>query len=601
MPFNLNKLVQPECGGPNPLVAAAQQITMKPSTVPRFRHQQPPINFAKEFIQQTNQQINPATSQHRHNVPTPLSHPSNFMYQNTQLQMAQASSSSMSSVGKLAHDFLAEQELSDGIDRLRVRTFAGPSRHSLMETNYNYMLNGRAGATNSMVRPGNHNQIDNQASAGDQLETKYRNDMISQSTSSSGKLDVTDDLEFWQNLAQKYIGPNTYDTIAKMKASKTSTKNLYDEHANLQEQYETESVEGPNAMKRVIPSITNTEYIFDERNPLKDQFEDPFAEGLKRLEQGDIPSAALLFEAAVQKEPENALAWRYLGTTQAQNENDMLAIRALKNCLRLDNHDQQARLAISVSLANEMYHHEACKYLLEWLMLHDKYKSIGANLEDFSQLDDELSDDPFYMNAVDQKHYKYVRDNFVEAARMSPQNPDPEVQNSLGVLFNMRGEYEKAVDCYKAALSVKSEDSLLWNRLGATLANGNMSDDAVIAYKKALEISPGFLRSRYNLAISLIHLSTYDEAAKQLVQILNMQAAGRGSKNAQIRTRSITSTAIWNTLRTVATLQNKPELYPIIDGRDLSRCNQEIFKVYQGTTILDSGRRAGDAVTSMAD
>lgn len=436
-------------------------------------------------------------------------------------------------------------------------------------------------------------------SAGEQLETKYRNDLISNQPADVGKLD---DMAFWQNLSQKYIGPNTYDNVAKHKAEiKPSASSKLEQEISESETRSEETMtkereedisDMDNIYTRQRPTLPDMEYIFDERNPLKDQFEDPFAEGLKKLEQGDIPSAALLFEAAVQKEPENEVAWRYLGTTQAQNEKDMSAIRALRNCLKLTNNgDQQALLAVSVSLANESYHYEACKHLLEWLINHASYKSLGASLAEFHQLDELLSDDPFYINNVNEKHYSYVRDKFVEAARLSPNNPDPEVQCALGVLFNIRGEYAKAVDCFKAALSVKSDDSLLWNRLGATLANGNKSDEAVVAYRKALEISPGFLRSRYNLAISLIHLSTYEEAAKQLVQILNMQAAGRGSKNTQIRTRSITSTAIWNTLRTVATLLNRPDWYPLIDGRELARCNEVIFNNTSGQSSSDTNQR----------
>ena len=54
-----------------------------------------------------------------------------------------------------------------------------------------------------------------------------------------------------------------------------------------------------------------------------------------------------------------------------------------------------------------------------------------------------------------------------------------------------------------------SQDAMLWNKLGATLANSNKSGEAVEAYRKALEYLPGFTRSRYNLGVSCINLGAY--------------------------------------------------------------------------------------------
>ena len=67
-----------------------------------------------------------------------------------------------------------------------------------------------------------------------------------------------------------------------------------------------------------------------------------------------------------------------------------------------------------------------------------------------------------------------------------------------------------------------SQVHLLWNRLGATLANSGRSEEAIEAYEQALNINPNFVRARYNLGVSCINIGCYPEAAQHLLGALSM-------------------------------------------------------------------------------
>ena len=75
-------------------------------------------------------------------------------------------------------------------------------------------------------------------------------------------------------------------------------------------------------------------------------------------------------------------------------------------------------------------------------------------------------------------------------------------------------DYQRARDCFRTALSVRpdvckrlamlnlishalnTQDWLLYNRVGATLANGGRAEEALPYYYRALEINPAYIRAR---------------------------------------------------------------------------------------------------------
>lgn len=263
-------------------------------------------------------------------------------------------------------------------------------------------------------------------------------------------------------------------------------------------------------------------YLFEEENPFGTA-KDPFNEGLKIMnEGGNLSLAALAFEAAVQKNPQHVAAWSHLGSAQAQNEKESPAIRALEQTLKLDPHNLSALMGLAISYTNEGYDTTAYRTLERWLSI--KYPQIVPA--------DALTPDT-ELGFTDRQHlHEKVTALFIRAAQLSPHGEamDPDVQVGLGVLFYGAEQHTKAVDCFEAALASTEAGSsnhptqahLLWNRLGATLANSGRSEEAIAAYEKALRLNPNFVRARYNLGVSCINIGCFEEAAQHLLGALSM-------------------------------------------------------------------------------
>uniref|UniRef100_A0A915NBZ9 Peroxin-5 n=1 Tax=Meloidogyne javanica TaxID=6303 RepID=A0A915NBZ9_MELJA len=301
-------------------------------------------------------------------------------------------------------------------------------------------------------------------------------------------------------------------------------------------------------------------FEFSKNNPFINE-ENLIEKAKENLSNGRIANSILFYEAAIQKDPENVEIWYSLGIALAENEQDPKAICALRNALKLNSKYLKAILALSVSLANEGF---------DCLALHelDKFICIYKNCSEEEMPKEEgTTSFGFQYKKLDKNEFLKVEAKFLEVIKfVQPECELVEIQNAMSILYNLSNDYNKAIECLNSALNFKPEDPILWNRLGATLANADRSAEAINAYKRALQISPSYVRVRYNLGVSCMNLQ---KAAIHFLAALKIQHSPEQS-------------LIWSRLRSVIirmeNIQLDNEIFEAINCHDLDRISK-IFGV----------------------
>uniref|UniRef100_V5ETI9 Peroxisomal targeting signal receptor n=2 Tax=Kalmanozyma brasiliensis (strain GHG001) TaxID=1365824 RepID=V5ETI9_KALBG len=290
-------------------------------------------------------------------------------------------------------------------------------------------------------------------------------------------------------------------------------------------------------------------------------------------------------EAAVQQDPQDASAWYDLGVKQQENEREVQAIAALRKALDLDPNLKDAWLALAVSYTNENDRTAAYEAIEMWIERNDKYHDViqrtnaelaAANASSTQRNRSDSASSHSTSASVIEKHSR-LTNLLIAMVRNGGERGeiDADVQVALGVIFNSSEDYDKAVDCFSTALSVRPQDWLLYNRLGATLSNSGRSAEAIQYYHHALNLQPEFVRCHFNLSISCLNLKMYQDAAEHMYTALTLQQAeaeqlgmvngGNGGEKG-----SATSGSLWETFRVALELLNRSDLAAKCSRRDIN-------------------------------
>jgi peroxin-5 len=202
-------------------------------------------------------------------------------------------------------------------------------------------------------------------------------------------------------------------------------------------------------------------------------------------------------------------AWYSLGVKQQENEREGKAILALKRALTLDPAHLPSWLALAISSTNDNDRMGTYNAIKEWVERNEQYQGAAESFK--LKLGNGTAD-----KSMTEKFDDLVQ-CLIEMARSSTGvEVDADVQIALAVILNtidvsrlvllsprclglteLIQDYAKSRDCFLAALAVRPDDWLLYNRVGATLANSGHSEQAVGYYHKALELNPAYIRARF--------------------------------------------------------------------------------------------------------
>eukprot|EP01135_Chromosphaera_perkinsii_P002107 Nk52_evm41s217 gene=Nk52_evmTU41s217 len=318
---------------------------------------------------------------------------------------------------------------------------------------------------------------------------------------------------------------------------------MSEEWENVREEFlESKKTERSKSEKKELSG----DYIFEPNNPYL-SVEKPLKEGVDLLKCGELADAILYFEAALKVEPTCAYAWKLLGAAHAENENDPQSISACLKCLSLSKGDLETLLILACGYVNLVQFANASETLYEYI------KIFRGNLKHDDETGLENTQPELLVD------YGLLRKLFADTVKELGDDVNADLLIAQGVVLSITSEFDGAAETFNRALRHRPKDPMLWNKLGASYANGGRYVEAANAYEKALFLNPGFVRARYNLGICCLNLEAYSEACDCFSSCHLIQRECSADDVSRISGASVESDGIWNLLALTLEHMKKPE------------------------------------------
>jgi tetratricopeptide (TPR) repeat protein len=281
----------------------------------------------------------------------------------------------------------------------------------------------------------------------------------------------------------------------------------------------------------------------DSLNPFHGLGSDVIKSELPSLKSRDLAKYILALEEITRLRPDDAENWMNLGLAQAENELDVQAIAAFYRAVQMDSKMNYAWLGLGAACVNEYCVPDAL----------DAFKTIVKNMN-IPIGDESVS-------------------HLIAIFRNSSLIPDDLIRvGALSVLLNISGEHEEAISLLQNSTTTLPNDYSIWNRLGATLANAQRYDEALLAYERALSLNPTYVRALYNMGVSYMNQSNYPKAVGFMVRALQYHLSVGTQNDPSVFSEALRTgyDTIWNTMRIMGDMWGREDISVLIEERNLS-------------------------------
>ena len=251
--------------------------------------------------------------------------------------------------------------------------------------------------------------------------------------------------------------------------------------------------------------------------------------GITHTRRGDYERAITAYEIAIERNPEDAKAYFNLGYNYGERGDYEKAITAYEKAIELNPEDAEAYFNLGYNYGERGDYEKAIMAYEKAIELNPEYANAYYNLGYiYSERGDYEKAITAYEKAIELNPedaeayfnlgYNYGERGDYEKAIMAYEKAielNPEYANAyynLGYIYSERGDYEKAITAYEKAIELNPEYAEAYNSLGNTHTNRGDYERAITAYEKAIELNPEYANAYYNLGYIYSERGDYEKA-----------------------------------------------------------------------------------------